>query len=153
LTVILSTEYDPEDTQALHDLASETRERSRQSVNCFCGAPLRAVSNTAGEPLQSREVQLKRRSAMTYVASPSFSENSSDRRENLEQCLATAKHRLDEVSNASETEREAELIASAIDAGWGDEEVRSALANRRDTDSEAGEQNNTPRPVVPSSSM
>jgi hypothetical protein len=90
---------------------------------------------------------------MTYVASPSFSENSSDRRENLEQCLATAKHRLDEVSNASATEREAELIASAIDAGWGHEEVRSALANRRDTASEAGEQNNTRRPVVPSSSM
>ena len=90
---------------------------------------------------------------MTYVASPSFSENSSDRRENLEQCLATAKLRLDEVSNASETEREADLVASAIEAGWGDEEVRSALANRRDIASEADESNNTPRPVVPSSSM
>ena len=31
LTVIMSAEFDPEDTQALHDLASETRDSDRES--------------------------------------------------------------------------------------------------------------------------
>ena len=90
---------------------------------------------------------------MTYVASPSFSENPADRKANLEQCLRTAKHRLDEVSKASNSEKQAELVASAIEAGWSDEEVRSALANEAEPPTEPRSADVVPLPVVPLSSM
>jgi len=90
---------------------------------------------------------------MTYVASPSFTENTSERKANLEQCLRTAKHHLDEVSHASDTEKDAELVASAIAAGWDEAAVRAALSTEPAPSPEARLQDEIPRPVVPSSSM
>jgi hypothetical protein len=63
---------------------------------------------------------------MTYVASPSYDRNDTSRAPNLRQCLETARHRLDETSQASETEKIDMLVASAVEAGWEDDEVREA---------------------------
>ncbi|ANP90345.1 hypothetical protein [Rhizobium leguminosarum] len=91
---------------------------------------------------------------MTYVASPSYDRNDASRASNLRQCLETARRHLDETSHSSETEKIETLVASAIEAGWEEDEVREALI--------AGEQGNKmpeqepPVPtigVVPSSSF
>ncbi|MBP2490446.1 MAG: hypothetical protein AAAC49_13680 [Rhizobium leguminosarum] len=65
---------------------------------------------------------------MTYIASPSYHRNDPSRASNLRQCLETARRRLDETSHASETEKIETLVASAIEAGWEDDEVRDALS-------------------------
>ncbi|MGR9298995.1 hypothetical protein ACU8L5_27485 (plasmid) [Rhizobium leguminosarum] len=65
---------------------------------------------------------------MTYIASPSYDRNDPSRASNLRQCLETARRRLDETSHASETEKIETLVASAIEAGWEDDEVRDALS-------------------------
>lgn len=91
---------------------------------------------------------------MTYVASPSYSPDDPARIENLAQCLKTARKHLDETSKASDAEKEANLVLSAIEAGWDESEVRSALETSGANGSAsliAGQ-----RPtigVVPSSSM
>lgn len=63
--------------------------------------------------------------SMTYVASPSHAIADPARSQDLKQCLDTARKRLDETSHASDEQKQAELIASAIDAGWEEEEVCS----------------------------
>lgn len=73
---------------------------------------------------------------MTYVASPSHSADHPARMEDLKQCLDTARKHLNETSKASDTEKQAELIASAIEAGWEDGEVRSAVAEEENDNSE-----------------
>jgi uncharacterized membrane protein len=85
---------------------------------------------------------------MTYVASPSHATDDPARAHDLRQCLETARKRLDEVSKSSSTERENEIISSAMQAGWDEEEVRIALDSAREPGSV--------RPnigLVPSSSM
>lgn len=64
---------------------------------------------------------------MTYVASPTYSEREDARRENLKQCLDTARRRLEETSRASDTEKQDLLIAGAVAAGWSEDEVRVVL--------------------------
>lgn len=64
---------------------------------------------------------------MIYVASPTYSEREDARRENLEQCLDTARRRLEETSRASDTEKQDLLIAGAMAAGWAEDEVRAVL--------------------------
>lgn len=90
---------------------------------------------------------------MTYVASPSHSADEPTRIEDLKQCLDTARKHLNETSNASDAEKTAELVSSAVDAGWEEAEVRSAIASsasdRKDDDVFL-----TPTlGIVPSSSM
>jgi hypothetical protein len=65
---------------------------------------------------------------MTYVASPSYSEGHANRQANLSQCLETARRHVDETSKASEPEKTNTLIASAVEAGWNEEEVRKHLS-------------------------
>lgn len=90
---------------------------------------------------------------MTYVASPSHSADDPARIEDLKQCLETARRHLDETSSASDEDKAAELLTSAVDAGWEEAEVRSAVS------SAASEQKDndvflTPTlGIVPSSSM
>jgi hypothetical protein len=67
-------------------------------------------------------------SEMTYVASPSYSEDHESRQANLSQCLDTARRRIDEISKASEPEKTTTLIASAVEAGWNVGEVRKYLS-------------------------
>lgn len=69
---------------------------------------------------------------MAYVASPSHNDSESRRQENLEQCLDTAKRHLDETSHASDSERQQILISSAVEAGWGEEEVRAVIEKSQD---------------------
>jgi hypothetical protein len=64
---------------------------------------------------------------MTYVASPTYPAADPARASNLKQCLDTARMHLDETSKASDTEKEYELIASAVTAGWEEDEVRLSL--------------------------
>ncbi|KAA0689122.1 hypothetical protein DTW90_31935 [Neorhizobium sp. P12A] len=64
---------------------------------------------------------------MTYVASPSHATDDPARADNLRQCLETARRRLDEVSKSSNAEKEHDIISSAVEAGWNEEEVRTAL--------------------------
>lgn len=66
---------------------------------------------------------------MTYVASPSHSIGDIARTEDLKQCLETARKHLNETSRASDTERQQELVSSAIDAGWEEDEAQAALAS------------------------
>jgi len=90
---------------------------------------------------------------MTYVASPSHSVEDPARAEDLRQCLATARKHLDETSTTSDTEKVAELVASAVDAGWDEAEVRSALSDAA-SDRKDDEVFLTPTlGVVPSSSL
>lgn len=89
---------------------------------------------------------------MTYVASPSHSIDDPARVEDLKQCLETARKYLNETSRASDTERDNELVSSAVEAGWDEDEVRAAVVSpgHERADDEA------PKPtlgVVPSSSM
>ncbi|MBB3319606.1 MULTISPECIES: hypothetical protein [unclassified Rhizobium] len=88
---------------------------------------------------------------MTYVASPTYSDNPFARQANLKQCLETARHRLNETSNASEAERLEILVSSALAAGWGEDETRAAL------NSDERPQAVLPQPnqigLVPSSSL
>jgi hypothetical protein len=99
---------------------------------------------------------------MTYVASPKFSPDPAARKANLQQCLDVARRRLDEISGASETEKNALLTTSAVAAGWDESEVADLL-NRTagdfakrgspgDPPERLGQQ---PRPLglVPSSSL
>ncbi|MCJ9692339.1 hypothetical protein [Rhizobium sp. PRIMUS64] len=92
---------------------------------------------------------------MTYVASPSYDRNDPSRVSNLRQCLETARRRLDETSHASETEKIATLVASAIEAGWEDDEVREALSPGDEQQNKMFEQEPPVRTigVVPSSSF
>ncbi|MHC2363600.1 hypothetical protein ACVIOG_005803 [Rhizobium leguminosarum] len=78
---------------------------------------------------------------MTYVASPSYDRNDPSRVSNLRQCLETARRRLDETSHASETEKIETLVASAIEAGWEDDEVREALSPGDEQQNKMLEQN------------
>lgn len=64
---------------------------------------------------------------MTYVPSPSHSDDSQTRNSDLRQCLETARRRLNETSDAAETEKTEVLVASAVEAGWGEGEVRRVL--------------------------
>ena len=89
---------------------------------------------------------------MTYVASPSSAVGDPGRVSNLKQCLGTARKRLDETSRSSNTEKEDELISSAVQAGWNEDEVRQALSGDDKRQSDAPQ----PMPtigLVPSSSM
>jgi hypothetical protein len=74
---------------------------------------------------------------MTYVASPSHAIDDAARAEDLRQCLDSARRRLDEVSKSSTAEKEIELISSAVEAGWDEDEIRKALANKFDQEGEA----------------
>ncbi|ANM14079.1 MULTISPECIES: hypothetical protein [unclassified Rhizobium] len=65
---------------------------------------------------------------MTYVASPSYDRNDASRASNLRQCLDTARRHLNETAHSSETEKIETLVASAIEAGWEEDEVREALS-------------------------
>jgi hypothetical protein len=90
---------------------------------------------------------------MTYVASPSHPVGDPARTEDLKQCLDTARKHLNETSKASDAEKQAELIASAVDAGWEEGEVGAAVADAT-TDSTDDDVFLTPTlGVVPSSSM
>ncbi len=90
---------------------------------------------------------------MTYVASPSHPVGDLARIEDLKQCLDTARKHLNETSKSSEAEKQAELIASSVDAGWEEEEVRSAIVGLTN-DRTDGDVSLTPTlGVVPSSSM
>ncbi|NKK74722.1 hypothetical protein GFM13_31285 [Rhizobium leguminosarum bv. viciae] len=92
---------------------------------------------------------------MTYVASPSYDRNDASRASNLRQCLETARRHLDETSHNSETEKIETLVASAIQAGWEEDEVREALSAGDEQGSEIQERK-PPVPtigVVPSSSF
>lgn len=90
---------------------------------------------------------------MTYVASPSHSVGDPARLEDLNQCLDTARKHLNETSSASDTERTAELVASAVDAGWDEAEVSSAVAGAT-SDHIKGDEFLTPTlGIVPSSSL
>jgi hypothetical protein len=90
---------------------------------------------------------------MTYVASPSHTVGDPARIEDLKQCLDSARKHLNETSKASDAEKQAELIASAVDAGWEEREVSSAVADAS-TDSTDDDVFLTPTlGVVPSSSM
>lgn len=64
---------------------------------------------------------------MPYVASPSYSETTQARANNLADCLAPARRFLDETSRASDTEKKETLILAATVAGWDEDEVRQAL--------------------------
>lgn len=91
---------------------------------------------------------------MTYVASPSYSVADPARAANLQQCLQTARKHLDETSRSSDAEKESELIASAVSAGWEENEVRSSLsvvAGPAESDEQMPEKPNLG--VVQSSSM
>ena len=91
---------------------------------------------------------------MTYVASPSYPTDDPTRAANLRQCLETAYRHLDETSKASQSEKESELITSAVIAGWDEAEVRSVLSDRISGDTPTDEGNVSPSfGVVPSSSM
>jgi hypothetical protein len=90
---------------------------------------------------------------MTYVASPRHPVGDLARTEDLKQCLDTARKHLNETSRASDVEKQAELIASAVDAGWEEGEVGTAVA---DASTDSTDDDVFPTPtlgVVPSSSM
>lgn len=89
---------------------------------------------------------------MTYVASPSHSIGDIARTEDLKQCLETARRHLNETSRASDTERQNELVSSAVDAGWEEDEVRAAIASADDEPAHDGSLKPT-LGVVPSSSV
>ncbi|MBA1347266.1 hypothetical protein [Rhizobium sp. WYCCWR 11146] len=92
---------------------------------------------------------------MTYVASPSYDRNDASRASNLRQCLETARRHLDETSHNSETEKIETLVASAIEAGWEEDEVREALSAGDEQENKMPE-HKPPVPtigVVPSSSF
>ncbi|MGO7330123.1 hypothetical protein [Rhizobium leguminosarum] len=82
---------------------------------------------------------------MTYIASPSYDRNDPSRASNLRQCLETARRRLDETSHASETEKIETLVASAIEAGWEDDEVRDALSPGDEQETKCGNRNHLSR--------
>jgi hypothetical protein len=65
---------------------------------------------------------------MPYVACPSYCDDAQAREANPIQCLLPAKRFLDETSHASETERIEKLVASAVGAGWEEDEVRKPLS-------------------------
>ena len=91
---------------------------------------------------------------MTYVASPSYSRENAARSANLLQCLKTARSHLDETSRASAAEKDAELLSSAIAAGWEEYEVRPALETGNDGNAEISVAADRPTiGVVRSSSM
>ncbi len=90
---------------------------------------------------------------MTYVASPTHPVGDPARIEDLKQCLATARRHLNETSKASEAEKQAELVASAVDAGWTDEEVRSEVIDGANDRTEDDVFLTPTLGVVPSSSM
>lgn len=90
---------------------------------------------------------------MTYVASPSYTEDAAGRAANLKQCLETARKRLDETSKSSAAEKEEELVSSAVSAGWDEDEVRAVLGSH---ERERAFQKQPEAPtfgVVPSSSI
>ncbi|MBB4112045.1 hypothetical protein FHT80_001361 [Rhizobium sp. BK226] len=92
---------------------------------------------------------------MTYVASPSYDRNDASRASNLRQCLETARRHLNETSHNSETEKIERLVASAIEAGWEEDEVRQALSGGEEQGNKTPKQE-PPVPtmgVVPSSSF
>ncbi|MBY5368329.1 MULTISPECIES: hypothetical protein [Rhizobium] len=92
---------------------------------------------------------------MTYVASPSYHREDANRAPNLRQCLETARRHLDESWQASETEKIEMLVASAVEAGWNENEVREALSAYDKQDVKRPKQE-PPVPtmgVVPSSSF
>jgi hypothetical protein len=82
---------------------------------------------------------------MTYVASPSYDRNNASRASNLRQCLETARRHLDETSHNSETEKIETLVASAVEAGWEEDEVREALSGG----DERGNKMPQHKPLVP----
>lgn len=90
---------------------------------------------------------------MTYVASPSHPAGDPARIEDLKQCLDTARKHLNETSKASDAEKQAELMASAVDAGWTDEEVRSEVIDGANDRTDADVFLTPTLGVVPSSSM
>jgi hypothetical protein len=91
---------------------------------------------------------------MTYVASPSYSEDHESRQANLSQCLETARRHIDETSRASEPEKTNTLIASAVAAGWNEEEVRKHLSTANAANSATDIAETHPRiDQVPSSSL
>ncbi|KQV83478.1 hypothetical protein [Rhizobium sp. Root1220] len=90
---------------------------------------------------------------MTYVASPSHSIGDPARLDDLKQCLDTARKHLNETSRDSDEERRTELIASAIDAGWEEDEVRSSATDEADDHTIDDASRRPTLGVVPSSSM
>jgi hypothetical protein len=91
---------------------------------------------------------------MTYVASPSSAPGDPSRADNLRECLQSAREHLDETSKASDTERESELINSAVDAGWEEGEVPAAIAEDTNSSGNANAGQTAPSfGIVPSSSM
>lgn len=79
------------------------------------------LGNVVGDVLKREDC------AMTYVASPTHSATAEARRENLKQCLDTARKWLEERSRASDTEKRDLLIADATFAGWSEDEVQEVL--------------------------
>jgi len=90
---------------------------------------------------------------MTYVASPSHTVGDPARIEDLKQCLDSARKHLNETSKASDAEKQAELIASAVDAGWEEREVSSAVADASTSSTHDDVFLAPTLGVVPSSSM
>lgn len=70
---------------------------------------------------------------MTYIASPRSAADSPERAEDCEQCLTSAfLHLADSpLSEGDEAVMEATLVPSAVQAGWGEQEVREALTRLR----------------------
>jgi hypothetical protein len=88
----------------------------------------------------------------TYVASPTFFPDAAARGTNLKQCLDVARRRLDETCGASETEKNAALVASAVSAGWEENEVMDLLRGASPGVAPGLDQQPKPIGLVPSSS-
>lgn len=64
---------------------------------------------------------------MTYVASPRHTDDPTARAANLRECIETARRHLNETSDADDAEKSEILAVSAMEAGWGEREVRDVL--------------------------
>jgi len=139
---------------------NEDKEHSALRYSLMSGAtfPLRSRQRRGRELARnfrpcSRLIPKTKGSTMTYVASPSHPLGDLARIEDLKQCLDTARKHMNETSKSSDAEKQAELIVSAVDAGWEEGEVRLAIAAATN-DRTDGDVFLTPTlGVVPSSSM
>jgi len=97
---------------------------------------------------------------MTYVASPRHSVDNPDRASDCQQCLEAAFVHLAETSKDSSEQQEARLLQSAVDAGWSQDEAKTAIDRiRSNASTQVSEGSSTPPEhtrdpgYVPSSSM
>ncbi len=98
---------------------------------------------------------------MTYVASPRHSVDDPDRASDCQQCLEAAFVHLAETSQESSEQQDARLLQSAVDAGWSQDEAKTAIDRIRSNASTQVSQDGSSTPpehtrdpgYVPSSSM